>query len=95
MEDKRKKFIEYAGKRVNNIIHDIEILEPMSRSNIYDFTKQDVDEMFLAIQETLDSVKEKFYNKLDKNSKNEKKLFTFGNTIQDLDKGEEKRNYED
>ena len=40
-EEKRQKFIEYAGKRVNNILHDIQVLEPMSRSNSYDFTKQD------------------------------------------------------
>ena len=38
-EEKRQKFIEFAGKRVNNILHDIQVLEPMSRSNSYDFTK--------------------------------------------------------
>ena len=32
-EEKRKKFMEYAGKRVNNVLHDIQILEPMSRSS--------------------------------------------------------------
>ena len=37
-EEKRQKFIEYAGKRVNNVLHDIQILEPMARSNTYDFT---------------------------------------------------------
>ena len=25
-EEKRKKFMEYAGKRVNNVMHDIQIL---------------------------------------------------------------------
>ena len=30
-EEKRQKFVESAGKRVNNVIHDIEILEPMTR----------------------------------------------------------------
>ena len=42
-EEKRQKFIEFAGKRVNNILHDIQVLEPMSRSNSYDFTKQDLE----------------------------------------------------
>ena len=42
-EEKRNKFMEYAGKRVNNVLHDIQILEPMARSNSYDFTKQDVE----------------------------------------------------
>ena len=37
-EEKRAKFMEFAGKRVNNVLHDIQILEPMARSNSYDFT---------------------------------------------------------
>ena len=45
-EEKRKKFMEYAGKRVNNVLHDMQILEPMARSNAYDITKEDVEEMF-------------------------------------------------
>ena len=39
-EEKRQKFMENAGKRVNNVMHDIQILEPMARSNSYDFTKE-------------------------------------------------------
>ena len=39
-EEKRIKFMEYAGKRVNNVLHDIQILEPMARSNSYDFTRE-------------------------------------------------------
>ena len=31
-EEKRNKFMEFAGKRVNNVMHDIQILEPMARS---------------------------------------------------------------
>ena len=45
-KEKRKKFMEYAGKRVNKAMHDIQILEPMARSNSYDFTKEDVEKMF-------------------------------------------------
>ncbi len=59
-EEKRNKFMEYAGKRVNNVMHDIQILEPMARSNAYDFTKEDVEEMFNAMQETLNEAKEEF-----------------------------------
>ena len=64
-EEKRQKFIEYAGKRVNNVMHDIQILEPMSRSNSYDFTKQDLEEMFTAMQDCLNATKEEFYKKFD------------------------------
>ena len=65
-EEKRNKFIDFAGKRVNNVLHDIQILEPMARSNNYDFTRADVDAMFNAMQETLNEARA------------EKKVFSFG-----------------
>lgn len=76
-DEKRKKFMENAGKRVNNVMHNIQILEPMARSNSYDFTKDDVEKMFYAIQETLDSTKAEFYKKFEEKSRTEKKLFSF------------------
>ena len=79
-EEKRKKFIEYAGKRVNNVLHDIQILEPMARSNSYDFTKKDVEDMFQAMQETLNDAKDEFYRKFDEKAKTEKKVFSFATT---------------
>jgi len=80
-EEKRIKFMEYAGKRVNNVLHDIQILEPMARSNAYDFTKEDVDKMFTAMQNTLDSVKEEYNKKFEQKVKSEKKLFSFDDVI--------------
>lgn len=77
-EEKRKKFMEYAGKRVNNVLHDIQILEPMSRSTSYDFTKQDVEEMFNAMQETLNNAKAEFEKKFEEKARTEKKVFSFG-----------------
>lgn len=79
-EEKRKKFMEYAGKRVNNVLHDIQILEPMSRSSAYDFTKQDVEEMFSAMQETLNNAKAEFEKKFEEKARSEKKVFSFGAT---------------
>ena len=79
-EEKRNKFMEYAGKRVNNVMHDIQILEPMARSNAYDFTKEDVEEMFNAMQETLDDAKAEFNKKFEEKAKAEKKVFSFGVT---------------
>lgn len=77
--EKRQKFLEYAGKRVNNVMHNIQILEPMARSNSYDFTKQDLEEMFSAMQDCLDSTKEEFYKKFEeKAAKSARKTFTFG-----------------
>ena len=70
--------MENAGKRVNKVMHDIQILEPMARSNSYDFTKQDIDEMFNAMEETLNEAKEEFYKKFEEKQKAAKKVFTFG-----------------
>ncbi len=79
-EEKRQKFMEYAAKRVNNVMHDISILEPMARSNSYDFTRADVDEMFNAIQGSLDSVREEYYRKFEAKAKTSKQAFSFGQT---------------
>lgn len=79
-EEKRQKFMENAGKRVNNVMHDIQILEPMARSNSYDFTKDDVEEMFSAMQETLDNAKQEFYKKFEVKERAIKKSFSFGQT---------------
>jgi len=77
-EEKRSKFIECAGKRVNNVLHDIQILEPMARSSVYDFTKQDIEEMFSAMQETLDNTRAEFEKKFEEKVRSEKKVFFFG-----------------
>lgn len=77
-EEKREKFMEYAGKRVNNVLHDIQILEPMARSNSYDFTKQDVEEMFSAMQIALEEAKTEFDKKFEEKAKSSKKTFSFG-----------------
>ena len=77
-EEKRQKFMEYAGKRVNNVLHDMQILEPMARSSVYDFTKQDIEEMFDAMQETLNNVKAEFEKKFEEKARAEKKVFSFG-----------------
>lgn len=80
-EEKRNKFMESAGKRVNNVMHDIQILEPMARSNVYDFTQNDVEEMFSAMQDALDTAKAEFNKKFEEKAKAEKKVFSFGTTV--------------
>ena len=94
-EEKRQKFIEYAGKSVNNVLHDIQILEPMARSNSYDFTKQDVEEMFLAMQDTLNNVKAEFDKKFEEKARSERKTFTFGNNTNSVIDNTEENNTEE
>ncbi|MBR2241248.1 MAG: hypothetical protein IJ890_07735 [Clostridia bacterium] len=89
-EQKRQKFMENASKRVNNVMHNIQILEPMARSNTYDFTRNDVEEMFAAMQETLDNTKAEFIRKLEGSARTERKAFSFGqssvvNTMENKD----------
>jgi len=80
-QEKRIKFMENAGKRVNKVMHDIQILEPMARSSVYDFTKEDVEEMFFAMQDALDTAKAEFNKKFEEKAKAERKVFTFGNGV--------------
>ena len=80
-EEKRKKFMELAGKRVNNVMHDIQILEPMARSNSYDFTKDDVEKMFSAMQDSLNATKAEFEKKFEEKARAEKKVFSFDTEI--------------
>ena len=86
--EKREKFMEIAGKRVNNILHDIEILLPMSRSNNYDFTKEDVESMFTAMQTSLDSAKQEYLKKFEEKEARQKKTFSFGSPSFGMDKEE-------
>ena len=80
-EEKRKKFMEFAGKRVNNVMHDIQILEPMARSNSYDFTKEDVEKMFYAMQESLNATKAEFEKKFEEKARSEREVFSFDSEI--------------
>jgi len=78
--EKRNKFMENAGKRVNKVMHDIQILEPMARSSVYDFTKEDVEEMFAAMQESLNTAKAEYDKKFETKARVERKTFAFGTT---------------
>ena len=80
-EEKRKKFMENAGKRVNKVMHDIQILEPMARSGVYDFTQNDVEEMFDAMQESLNSARAEYNKKFEEKTKAERKVFSFGANV--------------
>ena len=84
-EEKRKKFMENAGKRVNKVMYDIQILEPMARSSVYDFTKEDVKKMFMAMQEALDTAKEEYNKKFEGRAKTERKLFSFDSSIEKVE----------
>ena len=85
-EEKRKKFMEYAGKRVNNV---------MSRSSAYDFTKEDVEEMFFAMQEALNTVKASYDKKFEEKSRTERKVFSFGTVTPTSNTNDNEENIEE
>ena len=67
----------------------------MARSNSYDFTKQDVDEMFDAMQNTLNDAREEFYRKFEEKAKSSKKTFSFGTIVKESEEVFEENNTEE
>lgn len=59
-ETKREKFVRLAEARTNKIIDMIQLLGNCSNSNVYDYTQQDVDKIFAAIENEVREAKKKF-----------------------------------
>lgn len=63
-ETKRDKFVRLAEARTNKIIDMIQLLGNCSNVSAYDYTQQDVDKIFGAIENELREAKKKF-NKVE------------------------------
>lgn len=59
-ETKREKFVRLAEARTNKIIDMLQLLGNCSNSNVYDYTQQDVDKIFAAIETAVREAKKKF-----------------------------------
>ena len=59
-ETKRDKFIRLAEARTNKIIDMIQLLGNCSNTSAYEYTQQDVDQIFAAIDSELKEAKKKF-----------------------------------
>lgn len=59
-ETKRDKFVRLAEARTNKIIDMLQLLGNCSNSNAYDYTHQDVDKIFNAIESEVREAKKKF-----------------------------------
>jgi hypothetical protein len=59
-ETKREKFIRLAEARTNKIIDMLQLLGNCSNSSAYDYTQQDVDKIFNAIESEVREAKKKF-----------------------------------
>ncbi len=63
-ETKREKFVRLAEARTNKIIDMLQLLGNCSNTSAYDYTQQDVDKIFGAIENELREAKKKF-NKVE------------------------------
>ncbi len=63
-ETNREKFVRLAEARTNKIIDMLQLLGNCSNSSAYDYTQQDVDKIFVAIETEVREAKKKF-NKIE------------------------------
>mgnify|MGYP000354261931 FL=1 len=63
-ETKRDKFVRLAEARTNKIIDMLQLLGNCSNTSAYDYTQQDIDKIFGAIENELREAKKKF-NKVE------------------------------
>jgi|TARA_B110001450_G_C17346009_1_gene369491 hypothetical protein len=66
MSIKKQRFEKVAEKRVNNIIHYLELLSNCSNTYNYEYSKEDVDKIFRAIIKKVNYSKSLFADSLNK-----------------------------
>lgn len=71
MDNKKDNFKRIAEKRTNKIIDSISKLQNLTNTSFYEYSYEQVDAIFNAIQEELDNQKKIF----DEDRKKEKKRF--------------------
>ena len=67
--DKKGNFIRIAEARTNKIIESIMLLGNLSNTSYYEYTPEQIEAMFSAIQEELDNQKKLFAEKEPKKKK--------------------------
>ena len=67
--EKKNNFIRLAESRTNKAIGFIELIGNLSNRNYYDYTQEQVDAIFSAIQSTLTAQKRKYDAALSKKRK--------------------------
>lgn len=65
-ESKRERFVRLAEARTNKIIDMIQLLGNCANANTYEYTQQDADQIFSAIEAELREAKKK-YQKVESN----------------------------
>ena len=60
LESKRERFVRLAEARTNKIIDMLQLLGNCSNSSVYDYTQNDVERIFSAIEFEIREAKKKF-----------------------------------
>ena len=69
-ESKRERFVRLAEARTNKIIDMVKLLGNCSNTNVYEYSQEDVDKIFSAIEAEVRNAKEKYkQNGLKKSSR--------------------------
>jgi hypothetical protein len=63
MSNKREAFVRLASKRTNNVIASIRILSNCGNTYAYEYTEDDVKEIFAAIDKEIKLAKARFETK--------------------------------
>ena len=67
-ESKRERFVRLAETRTNKIIDMVQLLGNCSNTSVYEYTQQDVDKIFTAIEAAVREAKRKFNKSEGKSS---------------------------
>ncbi len=59
-ETPRERFVRLASKRVNAVLQRLDILGNCSNSQYYEYTEEDIKEIFRAIESRVREIKGKF-----------------------------------
>ena len=66
---KRERFEKVASNRVQRILDTLALLQNCSNRNNYDYSQEDVDQMFSEINRALKDAKAAFVNEMNKSTK--------------------------
>lgn len=67
--DKKANFVRIAEARTNKIINSITLLGNLSNTSYYEYTPEQIEAIFAAIQEELDNQKKRFADSGSKKKK--------------------------
>ena len=70
IEEKHKKFLELAQPRTNKVLDAIRVLSNCSSRVNYEYSQEEVDRIFDAIQNELNNARSKFAPKKSKETNN-------------------------